>query len=75
MIPEVVDKLLECVRPLRQRYDDVDEDAACVQTLALHLYHRTEGPEESKLGEVPWAVTFKHQVVHSPSVPLCTGQP
>lgn len=75
MIPEVADKLLECVRPLRQRDDDVDEDAVCVYTLALHLHHRTEGPEESKLGEVPRAVTFKHQVVHSPSVPLRTGPP
>lgn len=75
MIPEVVHELPECVRPLGKRYDDVDQHAVCVYALALNLHHRTEWPEEHELCEVPWAVSFKHQLVNGSSVPLCTSQP
>lgn len=75
MIPEVVDELPKCVRPLGKRHNDVDEDAACVQTLALHLQNGTERPEEHELSEVPRAVAFKHQLVDGSSVPLRTSQP
>lgn len=75
MLPEVVDELLECVCPLRQRYNDVDEAAARVQTLALHLHHGPEWPEEHELSEVSRAVAFKHQLVNGASVPLGTSQP
>lgn len=75
MIPEVVDEPPECVRPLGKRYDDVDERAARVHALALHLHHGTKGSEEHELCEVPRTVAFKHQLVNGSSVPLCTSQP
>ena len=75
MIPEVVDELPECVRPFGKRHDDVDERAARVHALALHLRHRAERPEEHELCEVLRAVAFKRQLVNCSSVPLCTSQP
>lgn len=75
MIPEVGDELSECVRPLGKRYDDVDEHAARVHTLAPHLHHGAERPEEHKLCEVLRAVAFKHQMINCSSVPLCASQP
>ncbi len=75
MIPEVVDELPECVCPLGKRHDDVDEDAASVQSLALHLHHGAKWPEEHELSEVRRAVAFKHQLVNASSVPLCASQP
>ena len=75
MIPEVVDELPESVRPLGKRHNDVDEDAARVQALALHLQHGTKRPEEHELSEVLRAVAFKHQLIDGSSVPLRTSQP
>lgn len=74
-LPEVADEVPKRLRPLWQRYDDVDENAVHVQTLALHFHQGAEGPEEQQLSEDLWAVTLKHQLIHSSSVPLCTGQP
>lgn len=74
-IPEVADELPECVRPLGKRYDDVDEHASGRHSLALHLQHGAERPEERELREVLRAVAFEQQLVRGPSVPLRTGQP
>lgn len=74
-LPEVVDELSERVRPLRQWYDDVDEHAARIHALALHLHHGAERPEEHELHEVLRVVALKHQLVHCSSVPLCACQP
>lgn len=74
-IPEVVDELPECIWPLGKRYDDVDEHAASVQALTLHLHHGTKWPEKHKLCEVPRAVTFKRKLINASSVSLCTSQP
>lgn len=74
-VPEVAHKLLKRVHSLGQRDDDVDEDAAGVHSLTFHLHNGTEWPEEDQLCEVPWVVPFKHQLINSPPVPLCSGQP
>lgn len=75
MLPEVFDELFERVYPLRQRYDDVDDDALRVHNFTLHFHHGAKRPEEYKLREVPWTVTFKRQLVNASSVPLCASQP
>lgn len=74
MIPEVVDELPECIWPLGKRYDDVDEHAASVHDLTLHLHHWTKWPEKHKLREDPRAVTSKRKLINAPSVSLCTSQ-
>lgn len=56
--------LPECVHPLGKRDDDADERTAVLHTLALHLHHRTEWPEEYELCEVLWAVARNiHMVI------------
>lgn len=72
-VPEVVHELSECVRPLGERYNDIDHDAR-VHGLALDLHHRTERSEEHELREVLWAVAFEHEVIEASSVQLCPSQ-
>lgn len=74
MIPEIVDELPECVWPLGKRYDDVDEHAARVHALTLHLHQRTKRPEEHKLCKLLRAVTFKHELISGSSVLFCSSQ-
>lgn len=73
--PEVFDELPECIGPLGQRYDDVDEDAAGVHALALDLHHGTKWPEEHELSEAPRGIFLKHQLINSSPVSLCASQP
>lgn len=73
-VPEVPHEAPERLHPFGERDDDVDDGAASVHALALHLHGRAERPEEKELGEVLRAVAFEHQLIDGTTVSLCAGQ-